>query len=219
MADLRAYISGSGDAVRERLVNGVGGGFGKAETLRRLNAIVDVRGGAFFMPADDALYEATLLSAALPSDDYPLFTFATALLLLDRIQNGSGADNLYWNWESFRRDYELADPPIRAAILNGYRFGALAGAISIPDRPNQMLCQTRSREGVLAVLNEADRAIYALLLRAETSVKEAGAAWAGAGLDREDPAVISVFRYLYERPESMEPPISESVPLIPWSSG
>ncbi|PWK55537.1 hypothetical protein C8D95_107203, partial [Silicimonas algicola] len=38
----------------------------------------------------------------------PAFIAATAILLTDRISEGGGTDDLYWNWEAFRDQGSLA---------------------------------------------------------------------------------------------------------------
>ena len=44
-------------------------------------------------------------AAAMPDEDFSRFVVATAILLLDRIQDGGGTDDLYWNFEAFREHF------------------------------------------------------------------------------------------------------------------
>ncbi|AZQ66956.1 hypothetical protein EF888_07290 [Silicimonas algicola] len=65
-------------------------------------------GGRILLPDRQRAYHQLLLSAALPEDDFPAFIAATAILLTDRISEGGGTDDLYWNWEAFRDQGSLA---------------------------------------------------------------------------------------------------------------
>ena len=68
----------------------------------------------------DSLHETILLAASLPDDDFDAFVLSTAILLADRLQGGSGPDDLAWHWDAFADHYVLAEPPQRATLLLGF---------------------------------------------------------------------------------------------------
>lgn len=117
--------------------------------------------GSGRIPDDYAeeLHPCLLLTAALPQEDGPAFEAATALLLLDRLQGGAGPDDLFWHWDSFVDHYRSADPPVRAALMQGYAYCERLGLVELPDPPqNQDLC-TQSRDDVEAGLLELARSL------------------------------------------------------------
>ena len=95
LGDLRAYLRESGPAVRDRLAASMRQAGSSAQARARIDRIVDEQGGRFAQPGDADVREVCRLAAALPSDDYPAFTFSTALLLADRLQTGDVEDDLY----------------------------------------------------------------------------------------------------------------------------
>ena len=207
VADLTACIDMGNRSAFGRIVLQGGG-------LNRLSTVLDERGGRFDFPRDTRIYGEVMLAAALPDDDFPAFTSATALLLLDRILGGDGEDNLFWNWDAFADHYRLADPPVRAALMNGFRVGAERGVVSLGTPVDPDDCLTDGREAVLRALG-----VYPVAdaLLGDTDAEEAGRLWALHSRNRLSDPEQRAFRYLYERPQSMSPPFPETVPLIPWA--
>lgn len=172
--------------------------------------------GRFRLPEDRDFYSDVLLAAAMPEEDFPAFTTATAILLVDLLQNGEGSDDLYWNWDTFQNHYRLADPAIRAALMNGYRVGYESGAVRLEASPDPLDCLTISLDPVLAILEHAGKIDLLLAIGSAVTSSEAGEIWEKFGTDGDD-YELPGFRYLYEREGSMTPANPETAPLIPWS--
>lgn len=172
--------------------------------------------GRFRLPDDRDFYSDVLLAAAMPDDDFPAFTTATSILLIDLLQRGGGSDDLYWNWDSFQRLYRLADPAIRAAIMNGFRFGFELGSINLEMSPSAADCMTLSLEEVTARLTKVRLGELQRFVGSDVSAQRAGALWEEQA-SSINPSVLIGFRYLYERPKSLTPTQQETAPLIPWS--
>ncbi|MEP3680968.1 MAG: hypothetical protein ABJN21_18925 [Paracoccaceae bacterium] len=173
-------------------------------------------GGRFSLPEDRDFYADVLLAAAMPEDDFPAFTTATAILLLDLLQNGEGTDNLFWNWDSFESHYRLIDPQKKAAIMNGFRFGFEMGSAKPETPPSAVDCLTVSEDNVSTLLTSAGMEDLVEAVSSNISANHAGLLWAQGNLD-VDPRALVGFRFLYERPTSMTPLHPETAPLIPWS--
>lgn len=172
--------------------------------------------GCRIVATDDArAYSEIRLAAAMPEEHFNGFVVSTALLLADRLQQGCGGDDLYWNWDAFRDHYMLADPPARAALMNGFRLGDILGRLSLGDAPTEQACLTLGRGDVLSSLQRVGATELARALERGISSGEAGEIWARSANGHLEWHEIAVFRYLYERPESMSPPEPKSVPLIP----
>ncbi len=75
------------------------------------------------MTADDArlLHPELMMVASMPDQNHSAFMAATIVLLSDRLQYGSGEDDLFWNWDAFQERYREAPSPVRAALMNGFR--------------------------------------------------------------------------------------------------
>ena len=218
VSDLRTYLRKSGRPVRERLADAMRDDVGADVGLIAINEVVDAQGARLSLPKDADVQEVCRLAAALPSDDYPAFTFSTALLLADRLQSGSGEDDLFWNWESFRDEYALADPAIRAALMNGFRFGAVTNRVLISDEPGVEDCLTLSRSHIETALRDNGETELADFLTQEPTADHAGRAWQRVSDAPLSDAALSAFRYLYERPASLSPGSAGDAPLIPWSA-
>ena len=183
-----------------------------AEAYPRLMA----NGGRFSLPDDRDLYADVLLAAAMPEEDFPAFTTATAILLLDLLQNGEGTDALFWNWDSFETHYRLADPQIRASIMNGFRLGFEMGTVKPETPPSSADCLTLSQDKVAEMLINTAPQDVARAVSSDASAGQAGLLWAREGAD-SGPSALAGFRYLYERPISLTPPNPMTAPLIRWS--
>ena len=165
----------------------------------------------------DRVYTQLLLSAAMPDEDFLGFAVATAILLMDRLQEGVGGDDLFWNWDAFRDHYRLAEPPFRAALMNGFRIAEASGRVSLESSPEGSDCLTRPSSEVVSLLRSTGQPQLAKAIEDNVSAKEAGRIWSETAKDALTWKVCAGFRYLYERPASMTPPDAENTALIPWT--
>ena len=216
LGDLRAYLRESGPSVRDRLAASMKGRPSLKDARAHIDRVVDGQGGRFSNGDDADVEEVCRLAAALPSDDYPAFTFATAVLLADRLQTGGNGDDLYWNWDAFHEEYALADPPVRAAIMSAFRIGDETDRLSIGDQPLADLCLTRSRAEVLAQLERSGDLEMISFVAREPTPSDAGVRWTETSEDALSEGADIAFRYLYERPQSMAPGRASDARLIPW---
>ena len=166
---------------------------------------------------DDRAYSQLLLSAAMPEEDYPAFITATLILLTDRLRSGGGSDDLYWNWEAFQDHFRLADPPVRAALMNGFRLAVTLEKINLGPDLKASDCLTRTREDVLSMLEGEGTEGLVEAIQNEAPRHEAGALWARSATESMTWQSLSGFRYLYERPASMAPEHPEAAPMIGWT--
>lgn len=194
--------------------------YGRASVLRfsvrsHLDAYprLMANGGRFNLPEDRDFYSDVLLAAAMPEDDFPAFTTATSILLMDLLQNGEGTDNLFWNWDSFEGHYRMADAKVRAAIMNAFRLGFEMGNVRTESTPTQADCLTNSKEQVIQSLTDDGFHSVANAVSSGATDQDAGALW----MAQQDLRAAAGFRYLYERPVSLVPTNQETAPLIPWS--
>ena len=167
-------------------------------------------------PEQDRLASQLLLAAALPDDDFTAFIASTAILIINRLSAGRGEDDLFWNWDAFQDHYRLAEAPVRAALMNGYRVMDGIGLVSLDGGPSKEDCLTRRLPEVLAALRLADPFSLASAISADVSGAEAGRLWRSASAQAQSPATIAAFRFLYERPHSIQPESPANAPLIPW---
>lgn len=168
------------------------------------------------MPGDNRAFTQLLLAAAMPEDDYPAFVAATAILLTDRLRSGGGTDDLYWNWKAFRDHYRLADAPVRAALMNGFRMAEEMGLVTFDTGPDATDCLTSTSEDVLSMLQGSGLDELVLAIETEAPADQAGALWTEADTGTLTWQALTGFRYLYERPVSMAPEHPESATPIPW---
>lgn len=173
--------------------------------------------GCQIMDAGTRAYSTILLAAAMPDEDFNAFIAATAILLADRLQDGAGEDDLYWNYDAFRDHYRLADAPVRAALMNGFRFGQTVGRVNLPEAPASEVCLTRPQADVVKLLRAEGNNTLTEAVLSDLSAKAAGALWVSAAKDPLSMPAKAGLRYLYERPDSMAPDQPEDVPLIPWT--
>ena len=175
------------------------------------------RGCRIVATDDPRAYSEIRLAAAMPDEDFGAFIGSTALLLADRLQQGCGGDNLYWNWDAFSDHYLLADPPVRAALMNGFRTGEILGRVSVASSPAGAACLTFTRGDVIASLHAGGEPDLARAIQQGVSPEQAGDMWAALA-DRNNAPwhVLAGFRFLYERAESLAPPRPDETALIPW---
>ena len=210
VSDLSSSILLAGRTAFARFASG-------EDAERRLLRIVRDQGGHFSFPNDEPAYGETLLAAALPDEDFPAFTCATALLLLDRIQGGDGQDDLFWNWDAFADHYRMADPSIRAVLMNGFRVAAGLGRVSLAAVPDPVDCLTYRPEVILTWLRDEAVPQLSAAIRDETDPDQAAEVWAAIAPGEPSDAVLAGIRYLYERPVCMAPRDPHTASLIPWS--
>jgi len=175
---------------------------------------------------DPAVLGAILMASALPDDDFEPFLAATALLVLERLATENGPDDAFWDWTRLAPHYRLAEPPVRAAIMCGFRESRRLGRIAFPGEPEPDDCLTKSRDEVIAGLTSLGTRhplleSVAQAVSAEADGPEAGKLWAQFSRDvtslpdEARHAVEGAFRYLYERPASLYMPPDADAPIIP----
>ena len=198
MSDLSHQITTASPQVLARIAR-QGRSTGSADLLRHAAGP-----GVFEMPRDEDMISAVLLAAALPDEDFRGFTVATALLLLDRLQNGGGRDDLYWNWDAFADHYRLAPDPQRAALMNGFRALIVSRGLYLSNPPTAGDCLTE---------REFDPDLT-------LSAEEAGRMWAERA-SRSEPLTgreRRLFRHLVERDEGIAPAQPQTCPTVPPSA-
>ena len=158
-----------------------------------------------------------LMAAALPDEDFESFIGATALLLADRLQANVGMDELAWGWAAFRDHYRLADPPVRAAVMNGFRLLASRGLVTLEMPPETRDCLTFAKGDVVTTLQVARMRDLGAAVGDNASPEEAGILWQNAQSGDLSWQMLVGFRYLYERPDSMAPASADTATLIPWA--
>ena len=195
IADLSHQVATASPQVLARIAD-QGRTTGSSELLRHAAGA-----GTFDLPRDDDMLSAVLLAAALPDDDHRAFTVATALLLLDRLKNGGGRDDLYWNWDAFADHYRLAAPAMRAAIMCGFRALTFARGLYLSHPPTPEDCLTEP--GFATDL--------------DPSPEEAARLWR-ARVAQTAPLTADerrLFRHFVEREAGMAPEYPDSCPPVP----
>lgn len=158
--DLRCVARSAGPETLFRLAEGANTP-SKHEDLARL---IQTDGCRIADAATQALLPSLTLAATLPDDDFVAFQVATAILLADRLQEGLGADDLFWHWDAFQEHYLSADPHVRAAILQGYFHAHRQGFVALMDPPDLATLTTDTLpaiEDYLALACEGPQARYA----------------------------------------------------------
>ena len=174
------------------------------------------KGCVITFPDHDRACDHLLLAAAMPEDDFPAFVAATSVLIANRLQFGAGEDDLYWNWDAFRDHYRLGDPPIRAALMNGFRLLNDLGRVNLSAIPDEADCLTRAPEDVIDMLETSGQFELSRSIGEGVSPQDAGRLWQAAASKELDWQSLTGFRYLYERPTSIDPREPDETRLIPW---
>ncbi|MCU0854533.1 MAG: hypothetical protein MUF63_06410 [Rhodobacteraceae bacterium] len=226
IADLTSQKLAFPLATVRRIGAGIGlGRSGTPDLQRRLEWHFSGKAPVSELRRDSLVKGMLLMASALPEDDFEPFLAATVLLLLERLSEGSGRDDGFWNWRRLSPHYRLAAPPTRAAIMCGLREAQRMGLIDQPVGPSAEDCLTTPRDEVLAALGRggSGEPLLAMIGKAildDVSAAVAGDLWTAlhrriARLpDTSRRAAAEGFRYLYERPRSMESSAAD-VPAIP----
>jgi hypothetical protein len=177
---------------------------GVPDLQRRLEWYFSGKVPAAELRRDGLVHGALLMASALPEDDYDSFIAANVLLLVERLSANAGRDDGFWNWKRLAPHFRLAAPDLRAAIMCGFREARRAGRVSLSEGPGAEDCLTVPRNEILGFLGQN---------RVDLWVTQHSNA---ARLpDGQRQMALAGFRYLYERPLSMEPPASADAPVIP----
>lgn len=98
------------------------------------------------------LHGELMMVASMPDQDHGAFMTATITLLADRIQGGSGEDDLYWNWYAFQERFHEAPSPVRAALMNGFRFAHFMNLVKLDKPPNGRDLRTFDEDDLIRLL-------------------------------------------------------------------
>jgi hypothetical protein len=223
------------DLNRQRLafplatIRRIGAGIGVRSTgapdlQRRLEWYFSGKAPVGQLRRDRLVHGALLMVSALPEDDFECFLASTTLLLLERLISENGKDDGFWNWRRLAPHYRLAPAPQRAAIMCGFREARRMGRISPTGGPTPEDCLSAPRTAVLAALAGEENSVLSAVRQAvqtEADARSAGELWAtqhrAVALLPDGPrqAAEAGFRYLYERPVSMDIASGADVPSIP----
>lgn len=170
----------------------------------------------FRLPTDDDLYARIALAAAMPDEDFARFTSATALLMIDRLLDGDGSDDLYWHWDAFSAEYRTAAAPFRAALFCGFRAMQAGGRVALGGQVPEEDCLTYRRSHVLAALAVSGRqSPLAAALEHGLDSHDAARFWPG-DMARLTTVEVIGLRYLYERDRSVALPAK--APVVPFAA-
>ncbi len=200
--DLRASAELFADGAR-------GGALGRIAALtpgvRRDDLARAVRRGALPEGAP-APREALELAAALPERDPEAFRLSTALLLIDAI--GGGGSDLTWHFDAHADAYRAAPPPVRAALMNGFRLLDALGLAALDPPPGAADRASLGRATVEDGLASAPLHLRAPLLAALAGgpTEPTEALWRERGRDLVvAPPVADAMRHLYETRDEWDP--------------
>lgn len=178
-------------------------------------------------PDGQSLYPALKLAATLPEDGIDSFLLATVILLADRLQQGGGGDDLFWHWDAFRTRYREAEPPVRAAIYQGYLRLDELGLIALFDKPERDdLCRHDAGDVIadLTRSNDPDASAVLAALAEAGSVGAATEVWERRGarlVSEQAHAMLSGIRHVFESSVEFAPAAkSENAigPIIPFDT-
>lgn len=128
LSDLRSVAAKGYAQIAERL---------KPEHKQTLRHIIFDQKCKFKIRDVETVHSDILFVAAMPEQGFDAFLSATSLLLADRLQQGAGQDDLYWNWDSFQNHYRKAPSPLRAALMNGFRWAHETRRVTLDQPPTQ----------------------------------------------------------------------------------
>jgi hypothetical protein len=108
---------------------------------------------------DDSALESLRIAAASPEHDGSVFCCATAVLLADGLAFDVMREDFLWHRDLFWNDYRAAPPPIRAALMNGFRYAVGRGLLAEELRPSFADCATYDPADLVKPLREIARAL------------------------------------------------------------
>lgn len=150
LADLRSVVATGFGGLAERL---------KPAHKPLLRKIIFDQKCVLSMTDAEALHADLLLIAALPDKGLDSFLTATALLLADRLQGGAGADDLYWNWNAFQENFRKGPSPVRAALMNGFRWAHTTRRVALEKVPEGRDLQTYDGDDLTRILKFVARSM------------------------------------------------------------
>lgn len=150
VADLQSAAATGFTSLAERL---------KPAQKQHLRRVIFDQKCVLSMKDAEALHGDLLLVAALPDKGMDGFLSATALLLADRLQGGAGADDLYWNWDAFQDHYRKGSSPLRAAVMNGFRWAHTTRRVNLEPLPVDDDLRTYDGDDLTRILKVVARAM------------------------------------------------------------
>jgi len=150
--------------------------------------------------------EALELAAALPGRDRQAFHLSLALLLADGLAGG-GSD-LGWHYDAHAEACRAAPPPVRAALMNGFRMLDALGLAPLDAPPGPADRASRGRAAVEGGLAGAPLHLRSPLLAALSGgpAEDTEALWRERGRDLVvAPPVADAMRHLYETRDDWDP--------------
>lgn len=143
LADLIALLRRTPDPVFAALLARVPGA-GEAAALR---ALIAASGRRLHAGPHLDMQDALLWAATSPGRDRAGFLAATALLLADRLQGGSGADDLFWHFDAHADHYRAAPPGVRAVLMRGFALSHALGQVTLahPPGPGDLVSVPRAQ--------------------------------------------------------------------------
>lgn len=222
--DLRAVVRLAGHATRARIAAGANG----ADAETDFGRLIGRDGCRIGTEQSDRLHQSLVLAAALPDDDFEAFVTATAILIADRIQRGHGTDDLFWHWDAFHEHYRLAQPAVRAVLLQGFHRLQEEGLVNLQDPPHgEELLSERRGTVVAALRTSPDTHADAILAALDGAPLEDGF-WRRHCLPLLTPGTsppgrhLRAIRHLYESRLDWNPfgakvfdPVHDTTPVLP----
>ncbi|MEM6358324.1 MAG: hypothetical protein AAF844_21910 [Pseudomonadota bacterium] len=92
------------------------------------------------------------LAAVSPEEDPTSAAVATAALLAHDIETGVAHHNWLWIWDAAAPSFRGLAPPIRAAVMNGFRRAREMRLVAEDIRPSDADCMTMSLQAVIESL-------------------------------------------------------------------
>jgi hypothetical protein len=202
LADLRALVAAGGRAPLERIA-------ARIPSLADAAALAEAAAQGCRLPARRGdPHDALALAAALPGEDREGFAVATAFLLADALQarGATPAEDLGWHYEAHAAAYRGLAPPLRAALFNGFRALAAAGAPRLT-APLPADRATRSEAAARRALAGLPQDVASPLAHALSGTLFcAEDLWRRQGRDlRAAPAAADILRHLYETRDGWDP--------------
>ena len=100
--------------------------------------------------------------------------------------------------------------------MNGFRIMNDIGRVNLSSPPSETDCLTRAYQDVIATLETSGQVELSRCIDSGVSAQDAGQLWQAAAQKELNWQSLSGFRYLYERPSSIDPREPDVADLIPW---